>query len=616
MAYELNLGTWRIGTAKPGTQKSGRFRIALMGDFSARANTGKLDTGATLAGRKPLKVDCDNLDATLKRLNVKLRLPLGADGGAIELTVNSLDDLHPDQLYSNLSIFTELSGLRQRLKTPSTFAKAAQQVQAWAGVSVPPRVRPRPRSVSIPANGKLSDFARLVGAPTAAPKPAVPISELLKQVVGPYVVPAKDPRQDQLVATVDSALSATMRSVLHHPDFQSFEALWRSVDLLVRRLETDEQLQIILYDVTAEELAADLSKADALDSTGLYKLLVDLPALDADQGPFAAVIGNYQFEQTPPHAELLGRMARIVAQSQTAFLAAVGTSCLDTKPADLHPLIRQAWDALAQMPEARYLGLVVPRFMLRMPYGEGTDPIDSFDFEEFTPQDGLKGLLWGNPALIAGLLLGATFSQQGAKISLGSVLSLGEMPFYYYTDSDGDQTALPCTERMLSTKMAELVNKHRFMPLLSIKGRPEVRLGGFSSLAAGPLAGPWKPVKESSPAAPESTRKTKKEEAEPAEEDSSAEPAAEAETSTEVEGATESESDAAPGVESAAETEPAAESEPTTESKETTAEAPAADPELDKLLASMNEETPPAEADADAEPEIDPDLAKLLKELG
>src|SRR5882672_5717687 len=502
MAYEVNFGTMRVATSKPATKKTGKFRIAMLGDFSARANSGKLDTGAELGSRKPLKVDCDNVDATIKRLGVKLRLPLGADGSAVELAVNSMDDLHPDQLYSNLPIFSELSGLRQRLKTQSTFAKAAKEVQAWAGVKVARPPRRRPRSAAIPANGKLSDFARLVGAPTVKAKPTVSIAEMLKQMVGPYVVPAKDPRQKQLEATVDSALAATMRSVLHHPDFQSFEALWRSVDMLVRRLETDEKLQIVLYDVTAEEIAADLSKADALENSGLYKLLIEQPAMDAAQGPFAVVIGNYLFEQTPPHAELLGRISKIVAQTQTAFIAGVGTSCLDTKPADLHPLIKEAWDALAGMPEAAYMGLVVPRFMLRNPYGEKTDPIDSFDFEEFTPQAGISGMLWGNSAVIAGLLLGATFSQQGDKMKPGSVLSIGDMPFYYFTDSDGDQTALPCIERMLSSKMADLVSKHRFMPMLSIKGQPEIRLGGLGSFAGGPLAGSWKPFTESSDAAP------------------------------------------------------------------------------------------------------------------
>src|SRR5580765_361786 len=270
MAYEVNFGSMRVGASRPASKKAGSFRIAILGDFSARANTGKLDTGASLASRKPLKVDCDNLDAILKRFGVKLRLPLGADGGAVEVAINSMDDLHPDQLYGSLPIFSELSGLRQRLKTTSTFAKAAKEVQAWSGVKISRPPRPRARGASIPVNGKLSDFARLVGAPTAPPRPPVSIAEMLKRAVGPYVVPAKDPRQDQLVATVDSALAATMRSILHHPDFQSVEALWRSVDMLVRRLETDEQLQIVLYDITAEELAADLSKADALENCGIY----------------------------------------------------------------------------------------------------------------------------------------------------------------------------------------------------------------------------------------------------------------------------------------------------------------------------------------------------------
>lgn len=592
MAYEVNFGTMRVNASRPAPKKSGRFRIAVLGDFSARANSGILDTGSSLAGRKPLKVDCDNLDATLKRLGVKLRLPLGADGGAVELAVNSMEDLHPDQLHSNLPIFSEMSGLRQRLKTPSTFAKAAKEVQAWAGVKIPRPRRLRARSAVIPADGKLSDFARLVGAPTASPKATISITEMLKQMVGPYVVPAKDPRQDQLVATVDSALAATMRSVLHHPDFQSFEALWRSVDMLVRRLETDEQLQIVLYDITAEEIAADLSQADALENSGLYKLLVEQPALDANQGPFAVIVGNYLFEQTPPHAELLGRVAKIVAQTQTSFIAGVGTSCLETKPADLHPLIREAWDALADMPEADYLGLVVPRFMLRMPYGERTDPIDSFDFEEFTPQAGLTGMLWGNSAVIAGLLLGMTFSQQGAKMKPGSVLGLGDMPFYCYTDADGDETALPCTERMLSSKLAELVIKHRFMPMLSMKAQPEVRLGGFGSLAGGVLAGPWKPVTQTSNEAPaedgakpDSEEKTDTE-AQPETSDQSAEPAAEAQSETPAE------------------------------------ESSGGDAELDKLLADLGGDNTPTEAAAETapeesgEPEVDPELAKLLKELG
>ena len=72
-----------------------------------------------------------------------------------------------------------------------------------------------------------------------------------------------------------------MRRVLHHPDFQAAEAIWRGVEFLVRRIETGARMEIVLYDVSAEEFAADLAATDALEETGLYGMLVEQPALDA-----------------------------------------------------------------------------------------------------------------------------------------------------------------------------------------------------------------------------------------------------------------------------------------------------------------------------------------------
>src|SRR3546814_15526527 len=99
------------------------------------------------------------------------------------------------------------------------------------------------------------------------------------------------------------------------------------------------------------------------------------------------------------------------------------------------------------MPEGAWLGLRAPRFLLRRPYGKRTDPIESFAFEEFTPRDGLGAMLWGHPAVVAGLLIGQTWTGQGQKMKLGSVMTVGELPYYVHADADGDQTALPCADR-------------------------------------------------------------------------------------------------------------------------------------------------------------------------
>ncbi len=312
----------------------------------------------------------------------------------------------------------------------------------------------------------------------------------------PHIHAAAHPDQQELQVAVDAALSVAMRRILHHPDFQALEALWRCVDLLVRELPTDTNLQIVLYDISAEELAADLSTAESLDSTGLYQWLVEQPTLDTRTCPPSAIIGNFVFEHTPPHAELLGRMAKIAAAARAPFISAIGNDVLEKKsPDEIHPLVTSSWHALKSLPHAAYLGLTVPRFMLRWPYGAKTEPIDPFDFEEFTAQFGLKGFLWGNGANLAGLMLGRTFAEQGLEgMELGTIMVQGDLPLYYFTDSDGDQVALPCTERLTTESVVARAVAQGFMPLCWLRGRNEVRLGSLQSLAGGPLAGPWGPV--------------------------------------------------------------------------------------------------------------------------
>jgi type VI secretion system protein ImpC len=414
-------------------------------------------------------------------------------------------------------------------------------------------------------------------------------------MVAPYIVPAADPREHAMTCAVDEALSASMRALLHHPDFQALESLWRSVDFLVRRLETGQDLEIVLYDISAEELAADLSKGDALDQCGLYDLLIDQPAGDVNQGPLSAVIGLYTFERTPPHAELLGRLARIVAEAPAAFLSAVGADCLDQDPKDLHPLIKESWKALGNMPEAGYLGLASPRFLLRLPYGGRTEPVECFEFEEFTPKTGLRGMLWGNPAVIAALLLGESFASHGSTMNLGSVLGAGDMPFYFFTDPDGDQVALPCTERMMTERLSTLLTRQGLIPLVCMKGMPEVRLGGFGSIAGHPLAGPWAPIAERTPA-PEpplpSVPAAPGEEARP-EEAKSEVPKPDESTTPE------------PAASETVEAQPAPPPKPA---------APAQEAELDTLLAGMAGKQEEKQ-EAAGEAEMDPELKALLDGL-
>jgi type VI secretion system protein ImpC len=470
-----------IGIEAPKWPAKRPLRIAILGDFGAGAASGRLETGDELARRKPMKVEFDTLEDAMARLDLKLNLPLGADGAPVEIPISDLESFHPDSLYGNLEIFSALASLRKRLNTPSTFAKAAAEVQGWGkdgsqrASSVSRRARARGAAPS--RGGKLDDFARLTGRPAVTAGADDSIDALLRKLVGPFIVPAASPNKDALVASVDKSLADAMRAVLHQPDFQNVESLWRGVDFLLRRLETSHQLQVHLIDISAEELSADLSAASDLSETGLYKLLVEKPSQDADGG-YAYLCGCYQFDATPPHAELLGRAAKVAAHANAPFITAIDTNPFTDRKEPPHRLVREAFTALKELPEASYLALIGPRFLMRQPYGKRSDPISTFAMEEFTIEDGLRGMLWGHPGLLALCVLGVP----------GGQLTINDLPFHHYVDSDGDSTALPCTDRLINTSASALLRDYGINAVMAHKGEALVRLAGLEAINGDGLA--------------------------------------------------------------------------------------------------------------------------------
>ena len=464
----------QLGAPAPTWAAKRPVRIALLGDFGAGAAAGRLDTGAELARRKPRSVEFDSLEDWLGQQSLTLNLPIGADGAPVEVGISDLDSFHPDTLFRELELFKKLHDLRKRLNNTASFDKAAAEVAKLAGSSTKASRASRgvrARGAAPSAGARLDDFARLTGR-TSVPQSAGGIDALLRNIVGPFIVPAAKPEKAGLLNTLDGAIADGMRAVLHQPDFQTTESLWRGVDFLLRRLETGPMLQVHLIDISAEEFAADLSATDDLTDSGVYQLLAAKPA-EAKDGGYTYIAGLYQFEATPPHTELLGRMAKIAKAAGATFFTSMAVDKLTNPRVPPHPLIIEAFGALRALPEAGRLALLGPRFLLRHPYGKRSDPISSFAFEEFTMADGLSGLLWGHPALLALTVLAG---QNGAP-------NVGDLPFHHFVDADGDSTALPCTERFISTVAATELARYGIKALMAHKGEPLVQLTGPDTVA-------------------------------------------------------------------------------------------------------------------------------------
>jgi type VI secretion system protein ImpC len=322
-------------------------------------------------------------------------------------------------------------------------------------------------------------------------------------MVEPYIVPDAEPFQDQYIAAVDEAISEQMRAVLHHPEFQALEALWRSVHTLVSGLETGEELKLYLLDISKYELEEDIKMAqDQLEHSQLFKLLVENGTGTLGGEPWSVLIGDYSFTTDNEDLSLLASLGAISSQAGGPFIAAADASMLGCQSVVNTPDPRkwqyedkeaeQNWLALRQSAVAAWIGLAHPRALLRQPYGKTNDVLDDFDFEEISSDREHESFLWGNPAFRCALLIAQAYQSRGWSMMPGDILDVQDLPAYTF-EEDGEMTLMPCAEVYLTDHAADAMLDRGIMPLVSYLNRNAVHLVRFQSIAEpnSALAGPW-----------------------------------------------------------------------------------------------------------------------------
>jgi len=509
---EFQLGT-QTSFAPRKAKDNTPFCIAILADFSGRGNRELCETGSLLAARKRIAVDVDNLDDLPMKLGCEIHIPLGSrDGPRILLQFSEMDDFHPDRIFDRLEVFQKLKTTRKLIQNPATFAEAASQVRSWIAdeQETGNSEAQQAQSSQEQEESDTETVERLLGKrsdqkpPSTSASRFVDIDALIREAVKPYIIPAPDPQQAELLAQVDQAISGQMRAILHQPDFRQLEATWRMLHLLVSQVETDETLKIYIIDISKAELVADLVSADSLQSTGAYRLLVEQSVSVPGAEPYAILVGGYTFDQTTEDIGLLQQLAWIAQAAGAPLVAAAdsqfaGCQSLAATPDPNdwrwkpEPAVGQMWQQFRRSPEAAYIGLILPRFLLRLPYGRETDPIDRFDFEEFSPLAGHEQYLWGNAAVICVCLLAEAFRECDWALTGGLGQDLAGLPMHIYS-SDGEKHITPCAETILTERAMDVLIEKGLMPVLSIKGRDAVLLPRFQSIAdpLSALAGPWR----------------------------------------------------------------------------------------------------------------------------
>jgi type VI secretion system protein ImpC len=301
-----------------------------------------------------------------------------------------------------------------------------------------------------------------------------------------------------LIAAIDAKLTEQINPIIHDESFQQLESAWRGLHYLVNNTETDETLKIKVFNVSKKELSKSLKKfrGTAWDQSPVFKKIYEEEYGQFGGEPFGTLVGDYYFDHSPQDLALLADMAQIASAAHAPFISAAAPTVLQmdswnelSNPRDLTKIFQTpeyaAWRSLRESEDSRYIGLTMPRFLARLPYGAKTEPVEEFAFEEDTEGADSAKYSWANSAYAMATNITRSFKLYGWTSRIRGIESGGSvegLPAHTFPSDDGG-VAMKCpTEIAISDRREAELAKNGFMPLIYKKNSDFAAFIGAQSL--------------------------------------------------------------------------------------------------------------------------------------
>ncbi|MDR1085534.1 MAG: type VI secretion system contractile sheath large subunit [Deltaproteobacteria bacterium] len=225
---------------------------------------------------------------------------------------------------------------------------------------------------------------------------------------------------DGLVAGLDSALGRQLDAILHHPDFLDVERTWRSLKYLVDRADSRENIEVYLLDAQKSEVCEDFSEAPEIIRSSMFRKIYSMEYGQFGGQPYGVIIGAYELSSQPEDLSLMRAMANLGALAHAPFVVSVAADFFGLKSwgelmavQDLEAILSQpnysAWQALRNQENSRYLALVMPGFLTRIPYNPRSRRWPGFNYDESTEAE--TSYVWGYSSVLMGVLMAKSFAK-------------------------------------------------------------------------------------------------------------------------------------------------------------------------------------------------------------
>jgi len=286
------------------------------------------------------------------------------------------------------------------------------------------------------------------------------------------------------IAQIDHLISLQLNEVMHAPEFQKLEGSWRGLKYLLDQSETSDKLKIRVLNVSKKELLRDLQRAPEFDQSALFKKVYEDEYGVFGGDPYASLIGDYEFSNHPQDIELLEKISHVAAAAHAPFLSAASSELLNLEsytqlgqPRDIAKIFDTTeyakWKSFRMSEDSRYVGLSLPHILMRLPYGQDTNPVEAFNYEEGVDGTDHSRYLWGNAAYALGTRLTNAFALYGWCAAIRGVEGGGlveGLPVHNFRTDEGD-VAMKCpTEIAITDRREKELADQGFIPLVHCKG--------------------------------------------------------------------------------------------------------------------------------------------------
>ena len=294
--------------------------------------------------------------------------------------------------------------------------------------------------------------------------------------------PVKKALVDRMIAEIDAKLSQQMDEILHHDSFQALESAWRGLKLLVDRTDFRENTRIELINASKQDLLEDFEDSPDIVQSGLYKHVYTAEYGQFGGKPVGALISNYYFGPSAPDIKTLQYVATVASMSHAPFIASAGPQFFGLESFNGLPDIKDLedhfegpqfakWQSFRERDDARYVGLTLPRFLLRTPYDPVENPVKSFVYKE-NVSGSHEDYLWGNTAFTFATRLTDSFAKYRWCPNIIGPQSGGaveDLPLHHFESMGEIETKIP-TEVLVSDRREYELAEQGFIALTMRKG--------------------------------------------------------------------------------------------------------------------------------------------------